>query len=62
MPPNVLAVEFRQWCARLWQGRNRAYTIVFLTVVLSSLCWFLGSRTVPHRDTWAEKHRVPEDA
>jgi hypothetical protein len=31
---NVLADEFRTWFARLWQGRNLAYTVAVLTVLL----------------------------
>ncbi|HEY5864689.1 MAG TPA: hypothetical protein VI542_03920, partial [Candidatus Tectomicrobia bacterium] len=27
----ILAVEFRQWCARLWQGHNLAYTIACIS-------------------------------
>ena len=31
---NVLAAEFQEWFAGLWQGRNLAYTIAVLTVLL----------------------------
>jgi hypothetical protein len=31
---NVLADEFRAWFASLWQGRNLAYTVAVLTVLL----------------------------
>ena len=57
----ILAVEFRQWCERLWQGHNLAYTIACITVVLASLCWFLGSHSAHHRETHTEKHHAPED-
>ena len=39
---NILAVEFRQWCASLWRGTPLAYTIALLTVLLASLLWRLG--------------------
>ena len=56
---NVLAVEFRQWLASLWRGQNLAYTLAFLTVMLSSILWFIGSHAASHVDTHAEKHNVP---
>ncbi len=31
---NVLAAEFQEWFAGLWQGRNLAYTIAVLTALL----------------------------
>lgn len=31
---NVLAAQFREWFAGLWYGRNLAYTIAILTVLL----------------------------
>lgn len=31
---NVLAAEFREWFAGLWYGRNLAYTIAVLTVLV----------------------------
>jgi hypothetical protein len=31
---NVLAAEFREWFAGLWYGRNLAYTIVALTILV----------------------------
>jgi hypothetical protein len=58
---NILAVEFRQWFARLWRGKNLAYTIAFLTLILSSIFWFFGSRSASHLDTHAEKPHAPSD-
>lgn len=31
---NVLAAEFREWFAGLWYGRNLAYTIAVLTILV----------------------------
>ena len=59
---NILAVEFCQWFDSLWQGKPLAYTIAFLTVLLSSLLWCMGSHAASHRDTQAEKHDAPSDA
>jgi hypothetical protein len=56
---NVLAVAFRQWLESLWRGQHRAYTLAFLTVMLSSILWFIGSHAASHVDTHAEKHNVP---
>src|SRR6266567_8115055 len=51
---NILAVEFRQWFDSLWGGKNLAYTIALLTVLLSSLLWRMGSHAASHRDALAE--------
>jgi hypothetical protein len=31
---NLLAAEFREWFVGLWQGRNLAFTVAFLTVLV----------------------------
>ncbi|MGE5278565.1 MAG: hypothetical protein ACM3SU_16360 [Acidobacteriota bacterium] len=31
---NVLAAEFREWFVELWQGKNLAFTVAVLTVLL----------------------------
>jgi hypothetical protein len=60
---NLLAVEFRQWFAGLWRGQTLAYPIAFLTLVLSSLLWRMGSHTAAHLDTHTEKPpAAPSDA
>jgi hypothetical protein len=59
---NILAVEFRQWFASLWRGKNLAYTIALLTVLLSSLLWRMGSHAASHLDTHTEKHDASSDA
>ena len=59
---NILAVEFRQWFDRLWQGTHLAYTIALLTISLSSFLWFIGSPAASHHDTQAEKPQAPSDA
>ena len=56
---NILAVEFRQWFERLWRGQNLSYTLAFLTIILSSIFWFIGSHSAPNLDTHAEKHNTP---
>jgi len=58
---NILAVEFRQWLARLWRGKPLAYTIALLTVLLASLLWRLGSPAASHPETQAEQHDAPSD-
>ena len=40
---NILATEFREWFDGLWRGKPLAFTIVFITVMLALLFWFLGS-------------------
>jgi hypothetical protein len=59
---NILAVELHQWLASLWRGKTLAYTIACLTIILSSLLWFLGSPSASYIDTHAEKPHAPSDA
>ena len=59
---NILAVEFRHWFESLWRGKTLAYIIAFLTLMLSSLLWFMGSPSAAPLDTHAEKPPAPSDA
>jgi len=52
---NVIAVEFRQSFSKLWRGKNLAYTIALLTVLVASLCWYIGFRAASELDTHAEQ-------
>ena len=59
---NLLAVEFRQWLASLWRGKALAYTIAVLTLILSSLLWFIASRVASSLEPQAETPQAPSDA
>ena len=59
---NVLAVEFYQWLASLWRGKSLAYTIALLTIILSSLLWFIGYYSASPLETHSEKPPAPSDA
>jgi hypothetical protein len=39
---NVLAAEFREWFAGLWYGRNLAYTVAVITVLIVLFIRFLA--------------------
>lgn len=39
---NVVAAEFRDWLAGLWYGKNLAYTLAVLTLLLAGLVRFLS--------------------
>jgi hypothetical protein len=39
---NVVAAEFRQWCAGLWHGRNLAYTLAVLGLAGGLICFYLA--------------------
>ncbi len=39
---NVLAAEFREWFVSLWHGQRLAYTLVFLSVGGSLVCFLLA--------------------
>jgi hypothetical protein len=41
---NVLATEFSLWWQGLWHGRNLAFTVAFLTVLLAFAFWFIATR------------------
>lgn len=41
---NVLATEFRRWFDGLWHGRNLAFTVASLTVLLAAGFWLLSTR------------------
>jgi hypothetical protein len=37
---NVVAAEFRAWCASLWRGRKLAYTLALLSIAAFFGCFF----------------------
>jgi hypothetical protein len=43
---NVVAAEFRAWCAGLWRGRRLAYTLAVMAIAAGLAC-FLVARLVP---------------
>ena len=55
---NVMAVEFRQWFDKLWQGKNLSYTIAFITVIISYIFWFIGSHSASNLDTNSGKQNT----
>jgi hypothetical protein len=44
---NVLAAEFREWFAGLWYGRNLAYTVAVITVLIVFVIRFLTTPLPP---------------
>ena len=58
---NILAVELRQWFASLWHGKPLAYTIACLTLMLSSLLWFMGFPSASHHEPPADQPHAPSD-
>ncbi|MBI1754618.1 MAG: hypothetical protein HY014_18565 [Acidobacteria bacterium] len=45
---NVLATEFMKAWDGLWRGRNLAFTLAALTVILATLFWILARRQAAH--------------
>lgn len=41
---NLLAYDFNQWFASLWHGRTLAFTVAWLTVVVTGGFWFVATR------------------
>ena len=41
---NVLATEFTKWWDGLWHGRNLAFTVAWLTLILAFGFWFMATR------------------
>ena len=44
---NVLAVEFTHWFAGLWRGKRLAFTVVFLSAVVSLGLYLIGKYLEP---------------
>jgi hypothetical protein len=40
----ILGVEFDDWIGSLWHGRRLAYTLTFISVGSSIVCFFLAHR------------------
>jgi ABC-type Fe3+ transport system permease subunit len=51
---NVLATEFSLWWQGLWHGRNLAFTVAFLTVLLALAFWFIATRRARELDPLEE--------
>ena len=63
---NVLAAEFREWIAGLWFGKNLAYTLAVLTLMLAGLVRFLAIPPLredePERGDARPKPKPPRSA
>src|SRR5215472_3055082 len=62
---NVLAAEFREWLAGLWYGKNLAYTIAVLTLMLAGIVRFLSIpplRVEPEHGDSSPRPRPPRPA
>ena len=57
---NVLAAEFREWFTELWIGRNLAYTIAVLTILIVLAVRFVASFHVP-APVESEEPEAPSD-
>ncbi len=44
---NVLADEFRRWFAGLWHGKALAFTVICITVLVSSGVFYAANRLPP---------------
>lgn len=52
---NVLAAQFREWFAGLWYGKNLAYTLAVLTLVLARVVRFFGVALPPEPEPETEE-------
>ena len=41
---NVVGTEFQRWFDGLWQGRQLAFTVAWLTLLFTAAFWFLSTR------------------
>jgi hypothetical protein len=41
---NVVGTEFQRWFEGLWQGRQLAFTVAWLTLLFTAAFWFLSTR------------------
>lgn len=53
---NVFSAEIMDWWNGLWHGRNLAYTIAVLTVIVAWLFWFFATLP-PHEEDAGERKR-----
>src|SRR5271169_5703160 len=44
---NVLADELRRWFAGLWHGKSLAFTVAFITILVSSGVFYIARRPPP---------------
>jgi hypothetical protein len=44
---NVLADEFREWFVGLWHGKSLAFTVGFITILISSGIFYAASHARP---------------
>ena len=56
---NVVAAEFREWVAGLWYGKNLAYTIAVLTLILAGFVRFLSIPPLPEEEGEPERRNPP---
>ena len=47
---NVLATEFTKWWDGLWHGRNLAFTVAWLTLLLALAFWLMATRRARYLD------------
>ena len=57
---NVLAAEFREWFVGLWYGRNLAFTIAAITVLLFFAVRFFGRPLPPLEDERRDEASGPD--
>jgi hypothetical protein len=57
---NVLATEFRLWWVGLWQGKSLAFTVAFLTVLLS-LGFIYAANYPPSRLSSSDRGKNNQD-
>jgi len=56
---NVLAAEFREWFTGLWQGRNLAFTLVVITVLVALTIRFIAALPPPEALDDTESPKKP---
>ena len=56
---NVVAAEFREWVAGLWYGKNLAYTIAVLTLILAGIVRFLSIPPLREEEEESERRSPP---
>lgn len=46
---NLLAEQFNTWFGSLWHGKNLAFTVAFITIVVAALYHFIASPMPPEK-------------
>jgi hypothetical protein len=57
---NVFLADLTHWFRELWQGKPLAFSVAYLTVLVSAVLFFIANQYLPDKDS-ADEHEVIVD-